>query len=313
MTRGPGTGTAPAVGVVIPAHDEETVIGRCLTALFDGVDPAHLEVVVVCNGCTDATADAARATGLPVRVIELVEASKIAALRAGDLALGNRSWSRPRLYLDADVVLSGLSALDVAEALGRDGTLAARPPLRYDVTGASPLVRRYFAARSRVPELLDALWGAGVYGLSAEGHARVTPWPDVLADDLHVDRTFARHEISVVPTRAVVVRVPRTTAALLRVLTRAQRGTAGPHRPAVDRNGPAGDRNGSTLARTAVGLARAAVRNPRGLGDTAVFAGFAVAARIRSRRRPAGRGASPEWERDVTSRTAIGSPSSPGR
>ncbi len=62
---------SPLGSVVIPAHDEAAVIGRCLDALFTGFEPGELDVVVVCNGCTDDTASAARASGHPVRVVEL--------------------------------------------------------------------------------------------------------------------------------------------------------------------------------------------------------------------------------------------------
>src|ERR687891_96542 len=72
--------------VIIPAYDESARIGRCLDALFSGVGPGRLDVIVVCNGCRDDTAARARATGHPVRVIELPVASKAAALRAGDAA-----------------------------------------------------------------------------------------------------------------------------------------------------------------------------------------------------------------------------------
>src|SRR5690349_17015586 len=105
-------GDTPA-SVVIPAHNEGTVIERCLDALFGGIDPAALDVVVACNGCVDDTAQRARLSGHPVRVLELGQASKAAALRAGDEA----ARYFPRLYLDADVVLAGPSALRVIDRL----------------------------------------------------------------------------------------------------------------------------------------------------------------------------------------------------
>ena len=39
------------ISIVIPAHNEEDVIERCLTALAPTSAPEDLEVVVVCNGC----------------------------------------------------------------------------------------------------------------------------------------------------------------------------------------------------------------------------------------------------------------------
>ena len=68
-----------------------------------GFAPGELDVVVVCNGCTDQTAELARSCGYQVRVVELASASKPAALRIGDAA----ALAFPRLYLDADVILPG--------------------------------------------------------------------------------------------------------------------------------------------------------------------------------------------------------------
>jgi hypothetical protein len=80
----------------VPAHDEHDVIGRLLTGLCRGDD--RLDVVVVCNGCTDGTAAVAR-TFPGVRVIETPVASKRVALRLGNEA----ARDFPRVYVDADV------------------------------------------------------------------------------------------------------------------------------------------------------------------------------------------------------------------
>lgn len=72
------------ISVVIPAHDEESSIVRCLTSLVEGAPPDALEVVVVANGCHDTTAVAARTVEGPITVVEIAEASKVAALNAGD-------------------------------------------------------------------------------------------------------------------------------------------------------------------------------------------------------------------------------------
>ena len=162
----------PLGSVVIPAHDEAAVIGRCLDALFTGFLEGELDVVVVCNGCSDETAALARSSRHPVRVAKLRSASKPAALRWGDAA----AREFPRLYLDADVVLPGSAARVVLERL-RSGALAARPPIRYEASGASAPVRSYYRARSQVPAVLGSLWGAGVYGLSATGRSRFGALP----------------------------------------------------------------------------------------------------------------------------------------
>jgi glycosyltransferase involved in cell wall biosynthesis len=274
--------------VIIPAHDESAGIRRCLDALFAGIGPGELDVVVVCNGCTDETAALARSSGHPIRVIELKAASKSAALRAGDQA----AIALPRIYLDADVVMQGPAARAVLRRL-RAGAVAARPPVRYDSSRSSAPVRSYYRARSRVPALLGSLWGAGVYGLSEEGRSRLGAFPDVVADDLWVDRHFAAGEIEIVRCTPVVVSVPRTTRALIRVLRRTYRGKAetadlDPH-----------DRAYETTASTVRQLRRLAAAGPSAALDAATYAAFAMGARLAVPGPPAG----VRWERDESSRS----------
>ena len=109
---------------MIPAHDEAKVIGRGLNRLFDSLG-SGIEVVVVCNGCTDGTADAARVSGHPLTVIELDVASKAEALRAGDEFV----TALPRVYLDADVLVSG-SAIRGARTPQPPGCLGGTPANR---------------------------------------------------------------------------------------------------------------------------------------------------------------------------------------
>src|SRR5690349_20226188 len=86
--------------IVIPAHNEASVLGRLLATLPADVDGRRLEVIVACNGCTDNTAAIAREWG--ATVVDVTTASKIAALNAADEV----AVTFPRLYVDADVVLT---------------------------------------------------------------------------------------------------------------------------------------------------------------------------------------------------------------
>jgi Glycosyl transferase family 2 len=276
--------------VVIPAYNEASVILRCLNALLADFGPQELDVVVACNGCTDDTADIARSSGHPVRVLEVATASKPAALRAADASL----TSFPRLYLDADVVISSDSARRVLAALRSGPALAARPPIAYDADGSAPLVRRYFRARSRVPAVMGSLWGAGVYGLSAAGRARFAQYPDVVADDLFVDQQFRREEIEIVDGPPAVVTVPRRTADLLRILRRSYQGNA------ENRDLPASTAPRTSTTFSAVrDLARLALAEPGRAVDVATYAALAVAARLTLAI------TSPTaWERDSSSRSS---------
>jgi glycosyltransferase involved in cell wall biosynthesis len=281
------TESSPIGSVAIPAHNEAAVIRRCLDALLVGFLPGELDVVVVCNGCKDGTADIARSCAYPVRVIEVPQASKPAALRAADDAL----TTFPRLYLDADVILPTDSARVVLDRLRSGPALAARPPISYDTVSAPLLVRSFYRARARVPAVMGSLWGAGVYGLSAAGRARFGAFPDVIADDLFVDQRFRRSEIEIVSSASVVVAVPRRTADLFRILRRTYRGNA--------ENRSLTEDSASTTPSTLRGLIAAAAKRPGSALDTAAYLGIATVARA-----TLAAGAPAGWERDDSSRGA---------
>ena len=288
----------PIGSVLIPAHNEAAVIGRCLDRLFEETDAGDLEVTVVCNGCDDDTAAVVRASGHPVEVIELDEASKPAALRAGDRLL--RTF--PRLYLDADVVLRGPTARHVLEHLAWDGSVAARPPFRYDTAHSSAIVRRYYRARSRLPAVTGSIWGAGVYGLSATGRARFGDHPDVVAEDLFVHQHFDADEIDIVGEEPVVVVAPARYRDLLKVRRRAYRGVA-ENRAATREPGPQDRRiarSTSTTPSTMRDVLRLCDSVPGAL-DAATFVVVAISARLYN-----ALGRSAGWERDESSRSVTG-------
>jgi cellulose synthase/poly-beta-1,6-N-acetylglucosamine synthase-like glycosyltransferase len=69
----------PEVSLIVAAHDEEGVIGaKVENALALGYPRELLEVIVACDGCTDATAERARAAGADL-VLELPRGGKIGA------------------------------------------------------------------------------------------------------------------------------------------------------------------------------------------------------------------------------------------
>lgn len=273
--------------VIVPAYNEAAVIKRTLAPLSPAAVDGFIELVVVCNGCTDDTADAARSVP-GVRVVELELGSKPAALNAGDEAAS--LW--PRLYLDADIQISVAAVLAVLDRLAQGDVLAARPEARYDVEGASVLVRCYYRARQRIPQHKLAMWGAGAYGLSATGHQRFGAFPMITGDDLFVDTQFDPDEKAVVATEPSVVKTPADVRSLLAIRRRSHRGTAA---LSSDRTG-SNTRMRNTNLVTAVAVLRT-IRGPRSAFDAAVYMGMALAARWPVRQAQA-------WERDDSSRSS---------
>ena len=121
-----------APSVVIAAHNEESVIGRCLDALLDQQASTPFQIVVSANGCTDRTAEVAASRG--VSVVDRPEAGKPGALNAGDRLAGGF----PRCYLDADIVVptGGIAAL--AAALETSSELLAVVPRTALCTRVAP-------------------------------------------------------------------------------------------------------------------------------------------------------------------------------
>jgi len=271
--------------IVVPAHNEALVIESTLRALADGLSFDSVRVVVACNGCTDDTVAIVRSLDLPVEVLDLGPVGKIGAIRAAE-ALG---LPLPRLYLDADVVVNGTAATAVLQALA-GAAVAARPPIEFDVVGASWPVRRWYACRVELPTIMNDLCGAGLYGLSRTARERFDEFPDVVADDLFAARIVDATEVVVVDCDPVRVSVPRTTRALVTTLARVVRGNR--------QLAAASDRETSTTRATTEELARLARRPQRWL-DIAVYVALVMAGR-----RAASKADGTVWERDETARRA---------
>ncbi len=280
-----GTGLSAAVSVVVPAHNEEAVLARCLQALLDGAGDGELEVVVVCNGCTDRTAQVARRAAPSARVIELAEASKVAALNAGDAAASHF----PRFYVDADVELSFASLRKVADVLAGGRVLCAAPRPVFVLEGRPWAVRAFYDVWTGVPYLRQDMVGSGVYALSEEGRARFGRFPELTADDQFVQQLFAPGERRAVDGAEFRVHAPRSLRGVLSMRVRAYRGNR-----ELAESGLARTAAPTSGARTALAQAR----RPAALPSVAVYAGVNLAAKGMARR--ARRGA---WERDDSARS----------
>lgn len=206
------TVSLPIASVIVPAHQEETTIGRCVTALLE--HPSTFAITVAANGCSDRTVEIARA--LPVEVLDLSFAGKATALNAADAVAS----SFPRLYVDADVLLDSDSARLLVDVLDVDEPRLAVPARRLDLVGASWLVRAYYRTWTRVQEMRGDTLGCGVYAVNEAGRRRWDQFPAGIADDYYVHSRFHPEERMLVPLASSVVRPPRTLRSLLAVRSR---------------------------------------------------------------------------------------------
>lgn len=278
------------ISVIIPAHDEAAVIGRCLSVLLDDADPGELAIVVSCNGCRDRTASIARSFGAPVRVIEIPEASKTAALNAA----GGVAGDFPRIYLDADIDLKVDAVRRIADALSCGRALAASPEMDIDLTRSSWPVRAYYEMWQRTPYVREGMIGVGCYALSEAGRRRFDSFPGVIADDGYVRMLFQPGERVVVPGAKARVRAPRSFSDLLRVKIRSRMG----QRELKERF-PELQRRETGQKRYSAAL-WAALRDPRVWPSACVYLVLALTTRLVAARRL--RTGHRVWERDLSSR-----------
>ncbi|MET0830115.1 MAG: glycosyltransferase family A protein [Microbacterium sp.] len=196
--------------VVVPAHNEENVIGHALRGILEAGE-REVDVIVVANGCTDRTVERARAAGNRVRVVEVAEASKIGALNAGDDA----AESFPIAFVDADVVVSGNDLVALARRLDASPQALVASPAMTVLPSRSWWVRQYYRVWALTDYRTSGHIGSGVYMLSAAGRARFDRFPEVIADDLFVQRLFSTQERLTPSDLAFAVRAPGSVAALI--------------------------------------------------------------------------------------------------
>jgi len=208
------------ISIIIPAHNEEKVIGHCLAGLLPGIESGAFEVIVICNACSDSTSTIVTEFSDNITCIEVQKASKTHALNVGDtLAHGF-----PRVYMDADIRMASEDVIKLVDVLENRQFLAASPCMKMDMAHASWLVRAYYEVWGMLPYCRAGMIGVGVYALSEEGRARFDVFPDIVADDGYVRLLFSSEERGVVPGVMSVVRAPYDLDGLLKIKTRSRLG-----------------------------------------------------------------------------------------
>ena len=274
--------------VLIPAWNEEAVIGRTLACLQAGLARGRLRIIVIANACTDATARVARRAAPDAIVLETPTPGKCAALNLG---LSRAEPGRPVVCLDADLDVSAGEVMALIAPLLDGRALAACGRMEVDARDASPLVRAWVRGWALNPYFARGKFG-GLFALSWDGAHRVFPLPSVTADDEWVRRSFDPADIAFVPACSLVARAPRSLKALVQTRCRSLRGARA--LTAMGRSAPGGE--------GARAMLRAGLRRPARWADFAVYLAVMTWVRIRL----ATETSAPRWERDQTTRAPVG-------
>lgn len=204
------------ISIIIPAYNESNVIQRCIREIYNGLSETEMEIIVVCNGCTDDTAEKARSMGSAVRVFETPIGNKIHALNIAD----KEARGYPRFYLDADIILTGASIKEMSTILNNSEFLAIAPLPTFDTHKCSWFVKSYYIIHQLLPAFHEGVGGSGVYGLSETGRKRFLEFPEITADDLFVRLQFSTNERLTIKSYRSLVYTPRSLKELVAIKTR---------------------------------------------------------------------------------------------
>lgn len=158
------------ISIVIPAHNEQETIGKCLASLTAQTTRHPFEVIVVDNASTDNTAEIARrfSAQLNVRVIYEPRKGRGQARRTGcAMARGNIL-----LCTDSDAQLPVHWIDAVTEPLLRDQYIAVRGGAR--IADCSPVVNMIYATMQPLLGFLHRLWFG--HWVLIGGNAAVWKW-----------------------------------------------------------------------------------------------------------------------------------------
>lgn len=202
--------------VVIPAHNEGAVITRCLEAVTTGLNE-DVQIAVVCNGCSDNTAELARAFK-QVEVYELDIPSKVNAINFAELQVS----AFPRIYVDSDLIITGAELERIASYLRNEGVMAVAPRMIIDESRSSWSVKAYHRVWKRLPYYASRL--GGVFGLSEQARSRFHHFPQIIADDAFVRAQFSQDERLVPDDCSFTAIAPFNLRDLIKIKTRSRFG-----------------------------------------------------------------------------------------
>ena len=137
------------VALIVPAHNEAARLSETIAAYSGALDaayPGDHEIIVVANGCSDATAEVARGLQPHVPALRVLEIPEQIG-KGGAVLEGFRAARAPVvLFADADLATSPASLLGLIEGLERNDIVVGSRWVRDSViTQPQPLRRRVFS------------------------------------------------------------------------------------------------------------------------------------------------------------------------
>jgi glycosyltransferase involved in cell wall biosynthesis len=178
---------APAISIIVPAHNEERFIGATLQALRGAVEQLGepCEIVVVDDGSTDRTAEIAAAQGARVipAAVHQIAAARNAGARAARGAL--------LVFVDADTIVTARVLRAAIDAMRR-GAVGGGARATYD-SATPPWAQRAIAVI--VWLMRHVRWAAGCFFFARrEAFERAGGFDEryFASEEIHLSRALKR-------------------------------------------------------------------------------------------------------------------------
>jgi glycosyltransferase involved in cell wall biosynthesis len=207
--------------LIIPAHNEASVIERCLDSLIQQKNVTR--IIVACNGCTDNTAEIVNNNygHLPHLIcLDIKKPSKTHALNEAEKHI----IDFPVFYIDADTALS-IDAIPTITQQMQDKPLHLTAPTPIINTEQSSwLVKQYYKIWQSLPYIEAGVIATCSFIVSQQGRQRFDKFPDVINDDGYIRCQFKADEISNIAGSEIYIQAPKDIFSLIKIKTRARLG-----------------------------------------------------------------------------------------
>ena len=209
--------------VIIPAHNEASVIQDCLDSIVN--QPGIDHIIVPCNGCTDNTVEIVESNYPQVVCLDIKKPSKTNALNIAEEKAKELGVSYPIFYIDADTRLSENCVQMVTQTMAdNDELLLSAPTPIINTNKSSWLVKTYYNVWTRLPYIKEGVIATCSFIVSEKGRQRFDKFADVIGDDGFIRCHFKNSEIANIEGTEIYITAPRDIYSLIKIKTRARLG-----------------------------------------------------------------------------------------
>lgn len=208
--------------VIVPAHNEESVIEECLNSIINQSGVNH--IIVACNGCTDNTAEIVKAKFPQTVCLDIAKPSKTNALNEAETKANELGVEYPIFYIDADTCLSENAIEHITTSMQSNDILLSAPTPIIDTQHSSWLVKTYYRVWTQLPYIKEGVIATCSFIVSEQGRKRFDQFADVIGDDGYIRCHFKNREISNISGANIFITAPKDIFSLIKIKTRARLG-----------------------------------------------------------------------------------------